>query len=296
MTNSTSRSDTGPPRDNPASCSARSSAEPLAGTAPHTRGWLVLEHPGPYGRAAAEALGPGATPLREAVRETGITLLLARKPTRSQTGRRAWFAQAGRMVTWEDVDPGDLVDVDWREAANGSMPSASPDDGPVLFVCTNGRRDACCARLGRPVVDALFHAGMPAWECSHIGGHRLAATAVLLPLGSVHGRLEPSTAGKLLTLAGSRQTHLPSMRGLSHLAPDAQVADIAVRRHAAIADDVVLDVAATGDEHARACSVIHPDGRAWSVALRRRVGDPRPESCGKDAVVPEWWSAESVSP
>ena len=297
MSRPTSRSVLGPLRNDPASCSARSSAEPLPGTAPHTKGWLVLEHPGPYGRAAADALGPGATPLREAVREAGITLLLARKPTRSQTGRRAWFAHAGRMITWDDIDPCDLIDVDWRHAvAESSMPSASRHGGPILFVCTNGKRDACCARLGRPVVDALIHAGLPAWECSHIGGHRLAPTAVLLPLGSVHGRLDPSTAGELLEAAGSGRTHLPTLRGLSHLAPDAQVADIAVRQHAAIADDVLLDVATTGDERARTCAVTHPDGRAWSVALRRMVGTPRPESCGKDAVVPEWWSAESVSP
>lgn len=282
------------PRD---PCSARALAEPLAGTAPQTRGWLVLEHPGPYGRVAADALGPEALPLRSAVREAGITLLLARKPTRGPSGRRAWFARDGRMVTWDDIDPADLAGIAWPQAPAEWTPTPRPgEDGPLLFVCTNGKRDACCARLGRPVVDALIQAGLPAWECSHIGGHRLAATAVLLPLGSVHGRLDARSAGELLASANAHRTHLPTLRGLSHLAPDAQVADIAVRERAPIAEDVLLEVTAAGDERARTCSVSHPDGRVWNVTLRRTSGAARPESCGKEPMACAWWSVESVSP
>ncbi|MFM9135791.1 MAG: sucrase ferredoxin [bacterium] len=278
-------------------CSALSGHEPLPGTAPHTGGWLILEHPGPYGRVAADALGPETAPLRDAVRDAGVTLLLARRPSRDRGGRRAWFARAGRMVSWHDIDPVDLADIDWGQGPEEfAMPTASADDGPILFVCTNGKRDACCARLGRPVVGGLLRDGLPAWECSHIGGHRLAATAVLLPGGSVHGRLDVPTARQVIEEARAGRLHLPSLRGLSHLAPEAQVADIAVRGHAAIPGHVILEVTTTGDERARLCSVRHPDGRAWEVTLRRTIGVPRPESCGKAPVVPGWWTAESVSP
>jgi len=63
-------------------CSVTAAAEPLAGTAPHTRGWLVLEHPGPYARIATDALGDLAEPLRRACKDAGVTMLLAVAPFR----------------------------------------------------------------------------------------------------------------------------------------------------------------------------------------------------------------------
>ena len=52
----------------------------------------------------------------------------------------------------------------------------------MWLVCTNGKRDACCARDGLPVARALA-ALRPdeAWECSHLGGHRFAANVALAP-------------------------------------------------------------------------------------------------------------------
>jgi len=274
-----------------APCSALAAHEPLPGTAPRARGWLVLEHPGPYGRVATDALGDVADPLRDRCRDAGITLLLARRPR--VTGRRAWLAIDGRMLEWNDVDPAMFLQLDLATIATGVAPPASE---PLLFVCTNGKRDACCAQFGRPVADALMHDDPAVLECSHIGGHRLAPTALELPSGAVHGRLTIDSARAVLAHAREGRLHLATLRGLSHLSPPEQVADIAVRRAAGVTEAIHLDVRCAGDDAMSECVVTHPDGRSWLVLLARHRGTERPESCGKDPLQAEWWAAEQVEP
>ena len=273
-------------------CSVTAAAEPLAGTAPHTRGWLVLEHPGPYARIATDALGDLAEPLRRACKDAGVTVLLARRER--APGRRAWLARAGGLIEWADVDPAAFLDVD--VAADGSPPGGISTGEPVMFVCTNGKRDACCAQFGRPLAEALMREDSRVWECSHIGGHRMAPTAVLLPFGSVHGRMTIDSARAALAMLRDGRCSVETLRGLSHLAPKEQVADIAVRRAAGVTEAIHLDVRCAGDDAMSECVVSHPDGRSWRVLLARRSGVERPESCGKDPMQAEWWAAEQVEP
>jgi len=271
-------------------CSLGALAEPLAGTAPHARGWLVLEHAGPYSRIATDVLGDIAEPLRRSCKDAGVTVLLARRER--APGRRAWLARAGGLIEWADVDPAAFLDVDL--AAHGSPPGGMSTDEPVMFVCTNGKRDACCAQFGRPLAETLMREDSRVWECSHIGGHRMAPTAVLLPLGAVHGRLTIDSARAALAMLRDGRCSVETLRGLSHLAPDEQVADIAVRRAAGVTEAIHLDVRCAGDDAQRECLVTHPDGRSWRVSLSRHSGTDRPESCGKEPVTPEWWAAERV--
>lgn len=280
-------------------CSVGAVGEPLAGTAPHSRGWLVLEHAGPYPRIATDALGDVAEPLRQACKDAGITLLLARRERTA--GRRAFLARDERLLEWADVDPAAFLHVDaadiggWTDADDAHLPSgATVADEPVMFVCTNGKRDACCAQFGRPVADALMREDARVWECSHIGGHRLAPTAVLLPFGSVHGRLTVESARTAFTMLRDGRCALDSLRGLSHLASHEQVADIAVRRDAGIDEATRLVVRCAGDDSQRKCTVAHPDGREWQVSLVRRRGDARAESCGKEPLVTNWWAVQDV--
>ncbi len=267
----------------------------------------MLEHPGPYPRVAADALGPEGERLRGVLRDAGIGLLLARRSRRVPGGadargpggaarsRRAWFALGGRMVAWDDLDPTTLADRDWTSLSpENAVPPAIPASDPVLFVCTNGKRDACCALLGRPVAETLKLEGMPVWECSHIGGHRFAATALLLPFGTVHGRLHAATARDLLESARDGRLHLPSLRGFSELPEDAQAADIAVRESESIGGLVRMTVTSEGTQTRRDCEVGHPDGRRWRVRLTRGEGPPRPESCGREPTSSEYWQVEHV--
>jgi hypothetical protein len=179
------------------------------------------------------------------------------------------------------------------------MPTQAVSQHAHLHVCTNGRRDECCAVKGRPV--ALGVAGRHpdrVWEVTHTSGHRFAATAVLLPAGTLHGRLDTDTAAALLAAADRGETVLPGSRGRStHPAPG-QVAELAVREAAGETGLDTLDVtevAGTG-EHSWTVRVVHADGRRWSVSVESEAaGTDRAESCGKALVGMRHWTT-TVSP
>ncbi len=300
--------------------------EPLAGSAPRARAWLVLEQPGPYGfdavaeshlpKSVAEALqAPGKT--------TGTTVLLARRVGRhadrheATSSRRFWFAHTspgGVRMRAGEIDDAELLRPDLGEilagAARGELPPwGTRTTEPLLLVCTNSRRDVCCALAGRPVAEAL--AGDPAYaghvlEVSHLGGHRFAPTALLLPSGDAFGRLDPAAARAILddAVAGVLGP-LDHHRGRTSLAPPAQAAEQAVRRAAGVVELDVLDALRRVDDRVLPASlrwegedgvaeveVRHRDGRSWHVTCRLTSLDTvRAESCGKSAVEARSWVA-----
>lgn len=75
---------------------------------------------------------------------------------------------------------------------------------PRIAICTHGTRDRCCAKFGFAVyrrARALFEAGASPFaplECSHLGGDRFAATAVVFPSGSMYGHLDEADLAALL--------------------------------------------------------------------------------------------------
>ena len=208
----------------------------------------------------------------------------------------------------------DLPDV-IRDAAHGQLPPwGTKDDAPLLLVCTNSRRDRCCAIEGLPLAEGLA-AGQHAarvLEVNHLGGHRFAPTAMLLPSGNVFGRLSTAAATEVLDAAATGRIGAMSLlRGRSSAAPPAQSAAIAVR----LAHDVDglddIDVLRRVGEHAAPVplsyvgedgvadlEVRHVDGRAWTVRVRRATSalPDRAESCGKAAVpVVSWIADEPVT-
>jgi hypothetical protein len=150
---------------------------------------------------------------------------------------------------------------------------------PHLLVCTNGARDTCCARLGRPVAAAAARR-FPGrvWEVTHTSGHRFAPTTVLLPSGTLHGRL--LDAAPLLEAESTGQLVLDGYRGRSYWPTEGQVAEDHVRRDFGITGLDDLTVVAAGPDW----QVSHRDGRRWTVRVTAYVDGERPESCGKPAL------------
>jgi hypothetical protein len=64
--------------------------------------------------------------------------------------------------------------------------------GPLQLISAHEQRDLCCGLAGRALMDAM--AGPDIFATSHLGRHRFAPTALLLPTGYVYGRLEPTSA------------------------------------------------------------------------------------------------------
>jgi hypothetical protein len=219
--------------------------------------------------------------------------------------RRVLLAHAGTapdaepwLLEAEVADPGDLLGLDWGSLARGSralvaasLPGAHHAE-PTLLVCTNGRRDVCCAVRGRPLAAAASRtAPGRVWEVSHTGGHRFAPTAVLLPWGQTYARLDEQ--GAAWVLGASLTGHTPAEllgplhdRGRSPLVPAAQCAESHVRAELGETHLGSLWASApTPSSDGSDVAVTHADGRSWLVHVARvPTARVRPESCGKKSI------------
>ena len=215
-------------------CSVRALARgdsPVATAAPAQR-WILIEQPGPWGREAlAESrFDRAAAPLlARRSRAENVRLLLVRRPggRLADSGRRWAYADSrpGHEGLWWSVrtSDADLLEAPW-DGSVGERASA-----PVYLICTHGGHDACCALRGRPLARALPARG-PAdvWECSHLGGDRFAANALVLPHGFYYGQV-PGDGAELVAAHSRGQVALPWLRGRAGVPPPAQAAQHAVR-------------------------------------------------------------------
>jgi hypothetical protein len=278
------------------SCSASSAAvdEPLIGSAPRALGWVCLEQNGPWGAKAwtSSHLDPEVgSALESAAAAHRVRPSLIRRPGRHaddhhSARRTVLVAHAMPGASWllagSVSEPEELLALDWAAIAAGcqdavvaSLPGLAPAP-PQLLVCTNGTRDTCCARLGRPVAAAAAQRfPEQVWEVTHTSGHRLAATTVLLPSGSLHGRV--LDAAPLLAAESDGRVELRGYRGRSTWDVRGQVAEDHVRRTFGVLGLGVLQVVSAGPH----CTVSHRDGRTWTVAVTAYEEGERPESCGK---------------
>lgn len=280
----------------PCSSTSITAREPLVGSAPEALGWVCLEQPGPWGPKAWTSShldsDVGAT-VESAATGHRVRPSLIRRPGRhadpgTSTSRHVLVAHSAPGASWllaGSIDaPEHLLALDWgavasgdRDAAMASLPVLVPS-APQLLVCTNGTRDTCCARLGRPVaLAAAAHHPAQVWEVTHTSGHRFAPTTVLLPSGSLHGRV--LDAAPLLTAEAAGELVVAGYRGRSVWPGAGQAAEEYIRRTLDITGLDDLNVAAAGgDWH-----VTHRDGRAWRVSVTAYDDGDRPESCGKES-------------
>jgi hypothetical protein len=306
------------PTGRPGLCSTwcRELHEPLAGTAVVASGWVVVEQPGPWGAKAPTQshLDPvfGAA-IDARAKKADLRFGLIRSPgphaDKAPLPHQTYVASTRPGRSWllggRVDDPTALAALDLdavahgdREATIGSLPELAPLEQPVMLVCTNGKRDECCALLGRPVASGLAaRAPGRVWESNHLGGHRFSPTATLLPAGTMHGHLDVESAAAVLTAAERGETVTGNLRGRSTWTKPGQVAEIAVRQATGELGLDALEIS-TNDSDPDAVTVSHLDGRRWTVTVTSEPADPpRPESCGKEpfamsilragAVVPE---------
>ena len=239
-------------------CSHLSEArdEPLAGTASTVRSWLLLEHPGPWGRDAPtdarlpEGLG------REIRRRCNTAhvrpLLIRRAPGNVSTEGVACFAiRSGPETPWIETtmlgDIGEALSLDLEELGRGERPGLEPHERPLFLVCTHGRRDVCCAERGRPLALELSNAFPDeTWESTHIGGDRFAGNLLAFPHGLYFGRVRPAEAAGVAGAYLDGQLALEHLRGRSCYPMAVQAAEIGLREREGLEgiDDVELEGAA----------------------------------------------------
>jgi hypothetical protein len=182
-------------------------------------------------------------------------------------------------------------------AAGALRDWGAPDPDPLLLVCANGRRDRCCGHSGGRLADALWrgpHADR-VLTCTHLGGHRFAPTALLLPFGALHGRLDEPGATRLLTDASRGHMAGHTLRGHSTLDQPAQVAEVHARAITGHSGCAPLQVELTApDDPARMRATV----RGWrtSGGLESlgfdlvRTTSPALLSCGREPEATTHWT------
>lgn len=256
-----------------------SQGEPLAGTAGAATAWLLVEHPGPWQRKAVkEALGPDIAGEIERRAPSVKVVLIRRTEVRTVERPRCYLVWTGgssgtrpwiRETTIGRYD--DLLDLDLEALAAGRpVDTGSERHDPLYAVCTNGKRDACCAEFGRPVATALAAEHDGVWESTHVGGHRFAGNMVCLPHGIYYGRLTAESALAVAADYRDGRVRLDNLRGRSGQPAAAQVAEHVVREREQV---TALDAVRAGAPTA-------PDPRDESDD----AGAPDPESQQVDVV------------
>lgn len=271
----------------PPSLSCESSLEAretMAGTATEASTWLCLEYRGAWGRKAfeesdlAEDVKAHLQSVLDAVPDSRLQLI--RKPGRT-TGRLAFLA----AVVKDDAPTMARLEFDeYRQLLN--MPlldllrSPSPDSSaaaPVVLVCGNGRRDACCARYGTAVYRRLAGAGLAdVWLSNHQGGHRFAANVTVLPDGLQFGRMRPESAAHVLRQAFDGQLNLDHLRGRVSHPRVAQAAEHFLRAQVGMlqADALSLDAVEQLENGSwRVAFVTRATGHRSAVELATRPSD-----------------------
>lgn len=236
------------------SVSARARLDPLVGSAPPARGWLVFEHPGPWPVKASRVFGSLGPHLDARTLAQEVRPMLVRRPGRGSaaTAWSWWFIDSvaltwvrGTWATVEDVSAAlDLVDVD-RDGATDRMTPAEP----MILVCAHAKHDVCCAVRGRPIAADLVRRWPDlVWECSHLGGDRFAGNIAMLPDSTFYGGLDESMAEEVVADHLDGQLSLQHYRGsgMHTSAAQAAVAEL-LRREGSRR---LVDLRVTGVHHA----------------------------------------------
>jgi hypothetical protein len=192
-------------------------AEQLGGSAPHRTTWFLLEYGRPWGAKAFEESSLDE-PIKQHIRQAldqipTANILLIKQSEPQRTGIRFYIANthadAPELYAYTLNSYQDLLSIDLVHPAAEHRTAE-----PLYLICTNGKRDQCCSKFGLGVYRAAQQqVGPQAWQCSHLGGHRFAATALFLPSGLCYGRLTPASIGEVLGCDQAGDIHLPTLRG-----------------------------------------------------------------------------------
>ena len=211
--------------------------EPLYGTAAEASGWILIEYRGRWsGDAYKDSSIPKAA--KEKLKKIGKAVKGSRFQVVSRNGREdegisLFISRASDTeAKLYEINLGsyeDLASLDVDSVFEGDKYERKE---PLVIVCTNGERDTCCGKFGKPVFleAAAGPHGRNVWQTNHIGGHRFAATFICLPHGICYGRVrEGKKADDVIDKYLRGEMDLASLRGRSCYSAEAQAAEYFLR-------------------------------------------------------------------
>jgi hypothetical protein len=228
---------------------ARLRGDDNAATATRVDVWILVEVPGPWGRNPLTDAGlpaPVSAALRRAASKVARSrVVFIRRRFESRSGCRVYIVRSAPresvlMIELPSIDA--VADVPFVDIARNGGAGTTVTQ-PLVLVCTHGQRDSCCGRRGFPLYDALRHRPeLDVWQCSHIGGDRFAANAMVLPWGLCYGPVEPRDANALAESILRGEIVIDSYRGRSTMPRLAQAAETFVRRQTGLTGRDALHV------------------------------------------------------
>lgn len=146
-----------------------------------------------------------------------------------------------------------------RAYTQGVVFEGEYDPRITVLVCTDSRRDACCARYGFSTYKALDALAdrekFNIVQATHVGGCRFAASLVVMPQRQRYGRMTAGQAPAFLEALARGGIFLPAYKGRTDAPEPLQVAEIAAMKWAAEHDQpetaIALDYAPLPDDAAQ---------------------------------------------
>lgn len=220
---------------------SRAQGVDLVGTAGSYAGYVLVEWPLPWPRDAGEIEELG--PLRHTVAGQGYRLQLV-VPSSEADCRVALYQRPdgpfrafdGRelRVPLRHRELSATADAFARAAGELLAGGGDPVAGCDVLVCTHGRRDRCCGSLGMELWQQVRAcgpdlAGARVLRTSHTGGHRFAATCIVLPAGTLWGFLDADALRRIVRRVGPLDDLIERYRGCSGIgSPAGQALERAV--------------------------------------------------------------------
>lgn len=286
---------------NPCSIISRELEEPLFGSVSQTQVWFLLEYPYPMGaKAFPESNLPASFKAAFSSFVSSIPgsriLLVKQRQALQENGVRLFICLSReiRPVLYELMADSyeDLLALDFPAIlAEDPLYEENRRSEPLFTVCTNGRRDPCCARWGLPLSDKLTEVAPElVWQSSHVGGHRFAPNLICFPYGIYYGRVALEKAPALLEEYRQGLLNLDFYRGRSPYPAVAQAGEYFLRRQTGSLglEDFLLKEIQQVDEQRWAVTFLTADGSTLHhlKISTRASGASAPESCRSEELKP----------
>lgn len=221
--------------------------EPMHGTAVTAHVWFLLEYNGPWRARATEDndLPPRVQAWLEAQQMAvgDARVQFIKQETARETTAVTLFVAvlddvAPRLYKFLLNDYNELLELDVTALLAGDAAVASHLHTESIYcVCTNGKRDPCCAKFGFAAYQALTaRYGDDVWQTTHLGGHRFAPTLMAFPEGVCYGRVDVDIVPAFLETQRAGKIVLENLRGRAAYTGVVQTAEYFLRRESGVLD------------------------------------------------------------